>query len=57
MKLGQIKNYLHVILLITLKKIKVDTLEAGDIIAVSGIENINIGELYHQTIILNRCHV
>ena len=27
-----------------LKKIKVDTLEAGDIIAVSGIENINIGD-------------
>ena len=27
-----------------LKKIKVDKLEAGDIIAVAGIENINIGD-------------
>ena len=27
-----------------LKKIKVDKLESGDIIAVAGIENINIGD-------------
>ena len=50
------QNYLHVILLTTLRKLKLIILEAGDIEKVSGIENINIGDTISNDN-LNRCHV